>query len=48
MDVLEEWIVTNGKPKKVMLDNGKQFTSKIRTASESRTGKTEQLAALSY
>ncbi len=28
-DVLEEWIVINGKPKKVMRDNGKQFTSKI-------------------
>ena len=28
MDVLEEWIVINGKPKKVMRDNGKQFTSK--------------------
>ena len=29
LDVLEEWIVINGKPKKVMRDNGKQFTSKI-------------------
>ena len=28
LDVLEEWIVNNGKPKKVMRDNGKQFTSK--------------------
>ena len=28
LDVLEEWIVINGKPKKVMRDNGKQFTSK--------------------
>jgi putative transposase len=27
--VLEEWIITNGKPKKVMHDNGKQFTSII-------------------
>jgi putative transposase len=29
LDLLEEWIITNGKPKKVMHDNGKQFTSKI-------------------
>ena len=29
LDVLEEWIMVNGKPKKVMHDNGKQFTSKI-------------------
>ena len=29
LDVLEEWIVINGKPKKMMRDNGKQFTSKI-------------------
>ena len=29
LDVLEEWIVINGKPKKVKRDNGKQFTSKI-------------------
>jgi transposase InsO family protein len=29
LNVLEEWIITNGKPKKVMHDNGKQFTSKI-------------------
>lgn len=29
LDVLEEWIVINGKPRKVMRDNGKQFTSKI-------------------
>ena len=29
LNVLEEWIVINGKPKKVMRDNGKQFTSKI-------------------
>jgi transposase InsO family protein len=27
LDVLEEWIMTNGKPKKIMHDNGKQFTS---------------------
>jgi hypothetical protein len=26
LDVLEEWIVINGKPSKVMRDNGKQFT----------------------
>jgi transposase InsO family protein len=30
LDVLEEWIVVvNGKPKEIMHDNGKQFTSKI-------------------
>ncbi len=29
LDVLEEWIMINGKPNKVMHDNGKQFTSKI-------------------
>ncbi|HSA77103.1 MAG TPA: hypothetical protein VLE02_06125 [Nitrosarchaeum sp.] len=29
MDVLEDYIVENGKPEKVMHDNGKQFTSKI-------------------
>jgi len=29
LDVLEEWIMINGKPKKIMHDNGKQFTSKI-------------------
>jgi transposase InsO family protein len=28
LDVLEDWIRTNGKPKKVMHDNGKQFVSK--------------------
>ena len=27
--VLEEWIILNGKPEKVMHDNGKQFTSKM-------------------
>ncbi len=27
--MLEEWIIANGKPKKVIHDNGKQFTSKI-------------------
>ena len=27
--VLEDYIVENGKPNKVMHDNGKQFTSKI-------------------
>jgi hypothetical protein len=27
--VLENYIVENGKPNKVMHDNGKQFTSKI-------------------
>ena len=26
LDVLEEWIMINGKPKKIMHDNGKQFT----------------------
>ena len=29
LDVLEEWIIVNGKPKKILHDNGKQFTSKI-------------------
>ena len=29
LKVLEEWIIINGKPKKIMHDNGKQFTSKI-------------------
>ena len=29
LTVLEGWIMTNGKPKRVMHDNGKQFTSKI-------------------
>ena len=29
LDVLEDWIVINGKPGSVMHDNGKQFTSKI-------------------
>ena len=29
LDVLEEWIMVNGKPKKIMHNNGKQFTSKI-------------------
>jgi transposase InsO family protein len=28
-DVLEDWIMINGKPEKVMHDNGKQFTSRI-------------------
>ena len=28
LDVLEDYIVENGKPNKVMHDNGKQFTSK--------------------
>jgi transposase InsO family protein len=29
IDVLEDYIIENGKPKKVIHDNGKQFTSKI-------------------
>jgi transposase InsO family protein len=29
LDVLEDWIIINGKPKKIMHDNGKQFTSNI-------------------
>ena len=29
MQVLEDYIVENGKPEKIMHDNGKQFTSKI-------------------
>ena len=29
LDVLEDYLIENGKPQKVMHDNGKQFTSKI-------------------
>jgi putative transposase len=29
LNVLEDWIIINGKPKKIMHDNGKQFTSNI-------------------
>jgi transposase InsO family protein len=29
LSVLEDWIIVNGKPKKIMHDNGKQFTSRI-------------------
>jgi transposase len=29
LNVLEEWIMVNGKPGKVVHDNGKQFTSRI-------------------
>jgi putative transposase len=29
LNVLEDWIMTNGKPKKIMHDNGKQFTTRI-------------------
>ena len=29
INVLEEWIIINGKPRKIIHDNGKQFTSKI-------------------
>ena len=29
LDVLENWIMINGKPDKVLHDNGKQFTSRI-------------------
>ena len=29
LNVLEEWVVINGKPDRVMHDNGKQFTSNI-------------------
>lgn len=29
LNVLEDWIVINGKPDRVMYDNGKQFTSKM-------------------
>jgi transposase InsO family protein len=29
LNVLEDWIMTNGKPKTVMHDNGKQFISRI-------------------
>jgi transposase InsO family protein len=29
LDVLEDWIMVNGKPDRVMHDNGKQFTSRV-------------------
>ena len=29
LNVLEDWIMINGKPRKIMHDNGKQFTSKM-------------------
>jgi putative transposase len=29
LDVIEDWIMINGKPKRIMHDNGKQFTSRI-------------------
>jgi transposase InsO family protein len=29
LSVLEDWLMVNGKPKKIMHDTGKQFTSKI-------------------
>ncbi|MGC2598232.1 MAG: DDE-type integrase/transposase/recombinase, partial [Nitrososphaeraceae archaeon] len=29
LNVLEDWIMINGKPEKVMHDNGKQFISKM-------------------
>jgi putative transposase len=29
LNILEKWIMTNGKPKMIMHDNGKQFTSKV-------------------
>ncbi|MGA9840918.1 MAG: hypothetical protein WBP64_03680, partial [Nitrososphaeraceae archaeon] len=29
LNVLKEWIILNGKSKKILHDNGKQFTSKI-------------------
>ena len=29
LNVLEDWIINNGRPKTVMHDNGKQFTSRI-------------------
>ena len=29
LNVLEDWIIINGKPEKIMHDNGKQFTSKM-------------------
>lgn len=29
LDVLEDWIINNGKTKTVMHDNGKQFTSRV-------------------
>ena len=29
LNVLEDWMIINGKPRKIMHDNGKQFTSKM-------------------
>jgi transposase InsO family protein len=29
LNVLEDWIMVNGKPDRIMHDNGKQFTSRI-------------------
>ncbi len=29
LNVIEDWIIINGKPRKIMHDNGKQFTSKM-------------------
>ena len=29
LNVLEDWIMTNDTPRKIMHDNGKQFTSKM-------------------
>jgi len=29
LNVLEDWIINNGKPRRIMHDNGKQFTSRI-------------------
>ncbi len=29
LNVIEDWIIINGKPRKIMHDNGKQFTSRI-------------------
>ena len=29
LEVLEEWIMINGKPKRIIHDNGKQFTSTV-------------------
>ena len=39
LNVLEDWIMINGKPKMMMHDNGKQFTSNIQTVPCTRSDK---------
>lgn len=35
LDILEDYIVENGKPEKVMHDNGKQFTLHLKYSNAS-------------